>query len=315
MRAKLLVYLKGMAMGAADVVPGVSGGTIAFITGIYEQLLDALANMPQAALLLLKGRVKQAWALAHVNFLLILFAGILTSIVSLARLITWLLEHHGIAVWSFFFGLVLVSCYFVGREIKRWNWARYVFFAFGTIAAWYITVASPVNWGHHPLSIFLAGAIAICAMILPGISGSFLLLLMGLYTYILNAVKNFDLSVVLVFALGCAFGLLAFAKVLKAALQHYRDLTLALLTGFMLGSLNKIWPWKQTVTWFAAPNSAPKPVLQENILPWNYAQISGQDTQLLLAITMAILAVLLVVIIEWFAQRKVKSSDSVVLDQ
>lgn len=315
MRAKLLVFLKGMAMGAADVVPGVSGGTIAFITGIYEQLLDALANMPQAALLLLKGRVKQAWALAHVNFLLILFAGILTSIVSLARLITWLLEHHGIAVWSFFFGLVLVSCYFVGREIKRWNWARYVFFAFGTIAAWYITVASPINWGHDPLSIFLAGAIAICAMILPGISGSFLLLLMGLYTYILNAVKNFDLSVMLVFALGCAFGLLAFAKVLKAALQHYRDLTLALLTGFMLGSLNKIWPWKQTVTWFTAPNSAPKPVLQENILPWNYAQISGQDTQLLLAIAMAVLAVLLVITIEWFAQRKVKSSDSVVLGQ
>lgn len=315
MRAKLLVLLKGMAMGAADVVPGVSGGTIAFITGIYEQLLDALANMPQAALLLLKGRVKQAWALAHVNFLLILFAGILTSIVSLARLITWLLEHHGIAVWSFFFGLVLVSCYFVGREIKRWNWARYVFFAFGTIAAWYITVASPINWGHDPLSIFLAGAIAICAMILPGISGSFLLLLMGLYTYILNAVKNFDLSVMLVFALGCAFGLLAFAKVLKAALQHYRDVTLALLTGFMLGSLNKIWPWKQTVTWFTAPNSAPKPVLQENILPWNYAQISGQDTQLLLAIAMAVLAVLLVITIEWFAQRKVKSSDSVVLGQ
>lgn len=313
MRAKLLVYLKGMAMGAADVVPGVSGGTIAFITGIYEQLLDALANMPQAALLLLKGRVKQAWTLAHVNFLLILFAGILTSIVSLARLITWLLEHHGIAVWSFFFGLVLVSCYFVGREIKRWNWARYVFFAFGTIAAWYITVASPINWGHDPLSIFLAGAIAICAMILPGVSGSFLLLLMGLYTYILNAVKNFDLSVMLVFALGCAFGLLAFAKVLKAALQHYRDVTLALLTGFMLGSLNKIWPWKKTVTWFTAPNSAPKPIVQENILPWNYAQISGQETQLLLAVAMAVLAVLLVVTIEWFAQRKIKSSDAVVL--
>lgn len=315
MRAKVLIYLKGVAMGAADVVPGVSGGTIAFITGIYGQLLDALANMPRAALLLLRGRVKQAWALAHVNFLLILFAGILTSIVSLARLITWLLEHHGIAVWSFFFGLVLVSCYFVGRDIKRWNWARYVFFVLGAAAAWYITVASPINWGHDPLSIFFAGAIAICAMILPGISGSFLLLLMGLYSYILDAVKSFDLSVMVVFALGCAFGLLAFAKVLKTALQHYRDVTLALLTGFMLGSLNKIWPWKQTLTWFTAPNSAPKPVLQENILPWNYAQISGQDTQLLLAIAMAVLAVLLVITIEWFAQRKVKSSDSVVLGQ
>lgn len=298
-------------MGAADVVPGVSGGTIAFITGIYEQLLDALANMPQAALLLLKGKVKQAWALAHANFLLTLFAGILTSVLSLARLITWLLEHQGIAVWSFFFGLVLISCYFVGREIRRWNWIRYVFFALGTAAAWYITVAAPVHWGHDSLSIFFAGAIAICAMILPGISGSFLLLLMGLYTFILDALKSFDLSVILVFALGCAFGLLAFAKVLKAALQHYRDVTLALLTGFMLGSLNKVWPWKQTLTWFTAPNSAPKPVLQENILPWNYAQISGQDAHMLLAIAMAVLAVFLVVAIEWIAQRKTKCSDSV----
>jgi len=310
-KSKVLVYLKGVAMGAADVVPGVSGGTIAFITGIYEQLLGALANMPQAALLLLQGKVKQAWALAHANFLLTLFAGILTSVLSLARLITWLLEHQGIAVWSFFFGLVLISCYFVGREIRRWNWIRYVSFALGTAAAWYITVAAPVNWGHDSLSIFFAGAIAICAMILPGISGSFLLLLMGLYTFILDALKSFDLSVILVFALGCAFGLLAFAKVLKAALQHYRDVTLALLTGFMLGSLNKVWPWKQTLTWFTAPNSAPKPVLQENILPWNYAQISGQDAHMLLAIAMAVLAVFLVVAIEWIAQRKTKFSDSV----
>lgn len=315
MRAKVLIYLKGVAMGAADVVPGVSGGTIAFITGIYGQLLDALANMPQAAVLLLKGRVKQAWAVAHINFLLILFAGVLTSIVSLARLITWLLEHHSIAVWSFFFGLVLISCYFVGREIERWNWARYVFFVLGTLAAWYITIASPISWGHDSVSIFFAGAIAICAMILPGISGSFLLLLMGLYTFILDAVKNFDLSVILVFALGCVFGLLVFARILKTALQHYRDVTLALLTGFMLGSLNKVWPWKQTLTWFTAPNSAPKPLLQENILPWNYAQISGQDTHLFLAVVMAVSAVFLVVAIEWFAQRKVKSSDSVVLGQ
>jgi len=190
-------------MGAADVVPGVSGGTVAFITGIYDELLGALSRIPEAALLLLKGQVKQAWQLANANFLLILFSGVLLSILSLARVITWLLETQPIALWSFFFGLILVSCYLVGRDIQRWQISRWLAFTAGAGFAWWITVASPVAWGHDPLSLFFAGAIAICAMILPGISGSFILLLMGLYPTVLLAVKQLDLSVLLVFAGGC----------------------------------------------------------------------------------------------------------------
>src|SRR5690554_1575815 len=212
-----------MAMGAADVVPGVSGGTIAFISGIYGQLLDALAKMPAGLLLLLKGRVREAWSLVHANFLLVLLAGILTSILTLARLIVWLLEHQAIPLWSFFFGLILISCWVVGREIKRWNLRALLAFAVGALAAWYITVAAPLNWGQDYLSLFFAGAIAICAMILPGISGSFLLLLMGLYHFVLDAVQRLDLGVIAVFSLGCAFGLLGFARLLRAALNRFHD--------------------------------------------------------------------------------------------
>lgn len=268
-------------MGAADVVPGVSGGTVAFITGIYDELLGALSRVPEAVLLLLKGQIKNAWQLANANFLLILFAGILFSVFSLARLITWLLETQPIALWSFFFGLILVSCYLVGRDIQRWNLSRWLAFAVGAGFAWWITVASPIAWGHDPLSLFVAGAIAICAMILPGISGSFILVLMGLYPTILLAVKQFQLSVLLVFAGGCLFGLLAFARILQAALQRFRDVTLALLTGIMFGSLNKVWPWKQTISWRTDSHGVEVPVLQDNLSPWHFADMFQVDAQLM----------------------------------
>jgi len=288
-------------MGAADVVPGVSGGTVAFITGIYDELLGALSRIPEAALLLFKGQVKQAWQLANANFLLILFSGILLSVLSLARVITWLLETQPIALWSFFFGLILVSCYLVGRDIQRWHLSRWLAFAVGAGFAWWITVASPVTWGHDPLSLFFAGAIAICAMILPGISGSFILLLMGLYPTVLLAVKQLDLSVLVVFAGGCLFGLLAFARVLQAALQRFRDLTLALLTGIMFGSLNKVWPWKQTLTWRTDSQGVEVPLLQENILPWHYAELFQSNPQLLSAVLLMLCGIVLVVGIERYA--------------
>ncbi len=307
MKKYLLLYLKGIAMGAADVVPGVSGGTIAFISGIYGQLLDALAKMPQGIVLLLKGRVREAWALVHANFLLVLLAGILTSILTLARLIVWLLEHQAIPLWSFFFGLILISCWVVGREIKRWNLRALLAFAVGALAAWYITVAAPLSWGQDYLSLFFAGAIAICAMILPGISGSFLLLLMGLYHFVLGAVKNLELGVIAVFALGCAFGLLGFARILRFALQRFHDVTLALLTGVMLGSLNKVWPWKQITSFYT--NSAGEQVAlnQANLLPWQFAELTGQDAQLLLAVLLAVAGFGLVLLLEMFARKKVQS--------
>lgn len=307
MKRYVLLYLKGMAMGAADVVPGVSGGTIAFISGIYGQLLDALAKMPQGVILLLKGRAREAWALVHANFLLVLLAGILTSILTLARLIVWLLEHQAVPLWSFFFGLILISCWMVGREIKQWNLAGLLAFAVGAVIAWYITVAAPLSWGQDYLSLFFAGAIAICAMILPGISGSFLLLLMGLYHFVLGAVKNLELGVILVFALGCVFGLLGFARVLRFALNRFHDVTLALLTGFMLGSLNKVWPWKQTTSFYTNSEGQQVALQQANLLPWQFAEATGQDAQLLLALLLAGAGLGLVVLLELLARKKTKN--------
>lgn len=296
-------------MGAADVVPGVSGGTIAFISGVYGQLLLALSSLPGAALLLFKGQLKAAWTHAQANFLLVLFGGILTSILSFARLISWLLEHQPIAIWSFFFGLVLISCFYVARDIRRWNWSRWLAFAVGTLLAWYITVAAPVNWGHDLPSIFLAGAIAICAMLLPGVSGSFLLLLMGLYGYILSAVKNLELGIIVVFALGCACGLLLFARLLKLLLDSFRDVTLALLTGFMLGSLNKVWPWRQTIEWAQKPGGEQIAMRQEKLWPWEYLSSTGDEPQLLLAIALAVAAAVLVFALERFARRMPNKVD------
>ena len=308
MKNYLLLFGKGMAMGAADVVPGVSGGTVAFITGIYDELLRSIASVPEALVQLLRGRVAKAWQLANVNFLLVLFAGILTSVFSLARLITWLLSEHPIPVWSFFFGLILVSSHLVAREIARWNWTRVLSFVLGIAFAWWITVAAPVQWGSDPLSLFLAGAIAICAMILPGISGSFLLLLMGLYGVVLGAVKSLDVAVLAVFAAGCLVGILSFSRLLSWLLARYRDLTLAFLTGLMLGSLNKVWPWKHTLTWRTDSHGQQVPLLQENLWPSQYVSQAGQDSQWLLALLLAVVGVVLVLGLEWLAGRRQQSA-------
>jgi putative membrane protein len=304
MRNYFLLFAKGIAMGAADVVPGVSGGTIAFISGIYDELLRSIAAVPGALRDLVRGNLRQAWQTANANFLLVLLAGILGSVFSLARGITWLLEHQPIAIWSFFFGLIVVSTWLVGREISRWNWPSWLSFTLGALFAWWITVAAPMQWGHDPLSLFFAGAIAICAMILPGISGSFLLVLMGLYSFVLDAVKGLDLAVLLVFAAGCACGLLSFARLLSWMLNHLRNLTLTFLVGLMLGSLNKVWPWKETLTWRTDSHGQLQPLLQSNLLPGSYADMSGQDPQLLLAVLLALGGVALVLGLEWVAKRQ-----------
>lgn len=308
MNKHILLFAKGIAMGAADVVPGVSGGTVAFISGIYDELLRSIASVPAALGMLLRGRVLAAWQAANATFLLILLAGILTSVLSLARVITFLLEEHPIPVWSFFFGLILVSAHLVAREIQRWNWSRFVSFAIGTAFAYWITVASPVQWGTDSLSIFFAGSIAICAMILPGISGSFILLLLGLYPFILGAVKGLDINVLMLFASGCLVGIVSFAGLLRWLLVRWRDLTLALLTGLMLGSLNKLWPWKETLTWQADSHGQQVPLLQTNLLPGRFAEVSGQDPQLLLAILLALGGILLVLGLEWLAGRRQQST-------
>ncbi|WGL62741.1 DUF368 domain-containing protein [Pseudomonas sp. CW003PS] len=308
MKKYFLLYAKGLAMGAADVVPGVSGGTIAFISGIYDELLRSIARVPEATLSLLRGRIRDAWQMVNATFLLVLLCGIMTSILSFARLITYLMAQHPIPLWSFFFGLILVSTYVVGREIGRWNWTRVLSFALGLAFAYWITVAAPMQWGSDLQTLFLAGAIAICAMILPGISGSFILLLLGLYSVVLGAVKELDLLVLAVFASGCLVGILSFARLLSWLLSRWRDLSLAFLTGLMLGSLNKVWPWKEVVSWRLDSKGEQVPLLESNLLPGQFADISGQDPQLLLAVVLAVGGIALVLGLEWLASRL--SADS-----
>lgn len=263
-----LLVLKGMGMGAADVVPGVSGGTIAFIVGIYQELLDSIKSINKSSLkLLFTGKLAGFWKEINGNFLLSIVAGIGISVFSLAKLITWLLDTHPILVWSFFFGLVMASIYFVSKDIKSWNWKTILSYVLGIAVAYYITVTTPAETPNNLLFIFLCGAIAICAMILPGISGSFILVLLGKYFYIMEAVKTLNIAVMLVFISGAVIGITSFSRVLSFALRKYHDLTIAVLAGFMLGSLNKVWPWKTTIETYIDSHGVVKPLIEENILP------------------------------------------------
>ncbi len=244
----LMLSVKGMCMGAADVVPGVSGGTIAFITGIYDELINSIKSINAASLkMFFTGKWGEFWKMINGNFLLFLLAGIGISVFSLAKIITWLLVAYPVLVWSFFFGLVLASTWFVGKDVKERNWKTGLGFLLGAALAFYITVATPAETPSHFLFIFLCGAIAICAMILPGISGSFILVLLGKYFFIMEAVKTLDLKVIAIFGIGACVGITSFSRLLSYALSHMRNITLAVLSGFMLGSLNKVWPWKETI--------------------------------------------------------------------
>ena len=260
-----MLVLKGMSMGAADVVPGVSGGTIAFIVGIYDELINSIKSINlHAGRLLCKGRLREFWKTINGNFLFFLLLGIGISVFSLAKLITYLLETEPVLVWSFFFGLVLASTWFVSKDIKEWNWKTVSGFLVGAVVAFYITVATPTETPSNLFFIFFCGVIAICAMILPGISGSFILVLLGKYFYIMEAVETLDLVVLGVFAVGCFLGITSFSHVLSYALRRFRNVTLAVLSGFMLGSLNKVWPWKAQVKELVEGQTI---VVEQNVLP------------------------------------------------
>lgn len=260
--------LKGMAMGAADVVPGVSGGTIAFIVGIYDELINSIKSINGESLkLFFTGKWIAFCKQINAAFLFSIILGIGISIFSLAKVITWLLTDHPVLVWAFFFGLVLASTWFVSKDIKEWNWKTILAFIVGAAVAYYITVATPAETSTNLLFIFLCGAIAICAMILPGISGSFILVLLGKYFFIMEAVKTFNIKIILVFAAGALIGITTFSRLLSFALKHFRNITLSVLTGFMLGSLNKVWPWKETVQTYVDSHGVVKPLVETNILP------------------------------------------------
>ncbi|WP_224994507.1 DUF368 domain-containing protein [Cesiribacter sp. SM1] len=295
----ILLYLKGAGMGAADVVPGVSGGTIAFITGIYEELLDSIKSFNLDALQLLKqGQFKGLWQHINGTFLVVLLAGVFTSLLTLSRLITWLLATYPIQLWSFFFGLIIISAILVTKEIRKWNAAVVIAGIIGIAIAYVITVVSPGQTPDDLWFIFIAGAIAICAMILPGISGSFILLLLVKYEFILNAVKELNIPVIIVFGLGCVTGLLSFARVVSWLLDRYYNVAVALLAGFMIGSLNKVWPWKVVTEYYMDSKGIQKPLVTESVWPTTYAISTGQQAHVLWAVLFAALGILLVVGIE-----------------
>ena len=275
-------------MGAADVIPGVSGGTIAFISGIYGELLDSIKSINLVTLkLLLTGKFAEFWKAVNGTFLLSLVTGIAISIISLAKGLKYLLDNYPILVWSFFFGLVVASTIYVARTITKWNLGTVASGIAGIIIAYIITVITPAEANTTYWFIFLSGAIAICAMILPGISGSFILVLLGMYKFILEAVGNLELAVIFTFIAGAAIGIISFSNVLSWLLKKYHNLTIALLSGFMIGSLNKVWPWKEVVKTFTDRHGEIKPLIEENILPGTYEQITGNQSFIFEAIALA----------------------------
>nr|WP_283102870.1 DUF368 domain-containing protein [Shewanella abyssi] len=293
-----------MAMGAADVVPGVSGGTIAFITGILDQLLDSIKKIRPSLFSVIKEQGIKA-AFMHINgpFLVCVFGGILTSILTLAKLITYLLHAHPIPVWSFFFGLIVISVVHMLKQVKGFTLGRLALFVIGVVIAWGITMLNPIALEMTYLNVFLGGCIAITAMILPGISGSFILLLLGLYTSVMGAVKGFDIAIMATFAAGAATGLLSFSHVLSLLLRKYHDATLVFLTGLMLGTLGKIWPWKEVLSFRENSKGEMVPLDERILSPLQYEQLTGQPSLLAYAVVAMLAGILVVWGLEKFAQR------------
>jgi len=306
-RNYLLLILRGCAMGAADVVPGVSGGTIAFITGIYEELIDSIKNIDlQALKLLFRLQWTAFWKKINGSFLLAVVTGIAISIFSLAKLMTWLLDHHPIYIWSFFFGLIIASSVLVSKEIRKWNPAAILSLLAGAAAAFGITTMTPASTPDAWWFIVLAGAIAICAMILPGISGAFILLLLGKYTFILGAVSGLNIGVLLLFAAGAVAGIISFSHLLSWLLKNHHTVTVAVLTGFMIGSLNKVWPWKETLSTYLDSHGLEKPLQEANILPQRYEALTGQEALTGEALLMCIAGFLLIWTIELIGKKRQK---------
>jgi len=296
----VVIGIKGLAMGAADVVPGVSGGTIAFISGIYDELIDSIDSINLTNIKLLKtDGITAFFKAVNGQFLISLFLGIGISVLSLARLFKYLLETKPILVWAFFFGLVLASIVFIAKQIKKWNILAVILLLIGIGIAYYITIIPAIgSASNSPLFLIFAGALAICAMILPGISGAFILLLLGAYKPTIDAINNHEYKNIAYLAIGAIVGLLSFAKVLKWLFKNYKNATLAILTGFVIGSLNKIWPWKEVLQ-SVVINGKTKILQEKSISPFTV-----ENNNLTAAILLAILGFLLIVVLEKLGNKK-----------
>ncbi|MEM1138058.1 MAG: DUF368 domain-containing protein [Bacteroidota bacterium] len=316
----LIVSLKGIAMGAADVVPGVSGGTIAFISGIYEELLESIDNLNLGFFKIWKtDGFKTAWNSINGNFLISLFLGIGISITSLARIIKWLLILKPELLWAFFFGLVLASIIYVAKQITTWSTRAIIVIVIASAVSYYITQAEPFASPDSPAYLLFCGFIAIIAMILPGISGAFILLILGAYQTAIDTIDflmeglstgNWDLLKtglinISILGIGAIVGIKVFSRALNWLFKHRKNITLAALTGFMVGSLNKIWPWKETLTTRVNSEGITVPVLQKSVLPNEF----DGDPQVMYSIGLMLVGFLSIIVLEYLGSKNHKNAN------
>lgn len=293
------LYLSGFAMGSADLVPGVSGGTIALIVGVYEELIHSIKHVSgKVVKLALKGNITAAIKEVPFRFLLPLGLGLLSAVISLAKLLEWLLLNYPIFVWSFFFGLVVASVWLVGKRVHSWSQQTLIALITGTIAAYFIVGLVPVETPATLPAFFLSGAIAICAMILPGVSGSFLLIIMGKYSQILSAVSDRNFIVLGTVATGAIIGLSLFSRLLSWLFAKYHDIMMAVLTGVMLGSLRKLWPWKEVIQTYFDSHGVELPLVEKNILPPAY------DSSFFFSLLIALIGVVLITFLSKFESEE-----------
>lgn len=292
-------FFSGFAMGSADIVPGVSGGTVALILGIYEQLLASIKGVTSESLkLVLQGKIAEAWKSVPFSFLVPLALGIFSAIIVLSSTLEYLLANQPVPTWSFFFGLIVASVVVVSKRVKKWNMTLLTTLVLAAIGAFYLVNLVPVQTPATPLAFFISGVIAICAMILPGISGSFILILLGKYEQVLGAVSNGDILTLVLVMVGAVVGLGVFSRVLTWLFQHYHDATIAALTGFMFGSLRKIWPWKEVVLTRVNSHGIEEPIVTANVLP------TSLSTEIFIAAALVCFAIALVFYIESFSKKK-----------
>jgi putative membrane protein len=296
---RLLLFLRGVAMGAVDLVPGISAGTIAFVTGIYEELIHAIKSFNLDALKTLKNQgFVAAWHHINGEFLLILLSGILFSLFTLAGLMRYFLEVFPLQLWSFFIGLIIASVIYLLRQHRPQKLFEFVLLGVGIVVAYSLSISSAVSVEGTYLSLFLAGSIALCAMILPGISGSFILVLLGLYPVFINALVNVELDFLLTFAAGGVIGLMLFSRLLSWLLDHYKNAVIANMCGFLIGSLSILWPWKQVTSSVVSATGSLQVTGSTNLSPQSYQDIVGQDPYTLACVILCLSGLFIVLTIE-----------------
>ena len=306
----LLLYIKGLAMGAADVVPGVSGGTIAFVTGIYIELINTIKSVNLRALQTLKSEgIGAAWRFINGRFIVILLAGIFTSLFSLAQFMQYLLVEHPLLLWSFFTGLIVGSVIYLLRQNPLRSTHEKLLFFVGIGIAYGISISPPVVLEGTAVTMFLAGSIALCAMILPGISGSFILVLLGLYAVFIGAIANLQIDILTAFALGGIVGLMLFSRLLSWLLARFETLVIATMCGFLIGSLSIIWPWKLVTSSMTTDSGKVLVLSTDNLMPSEFLGLTGGDPQTFLCTVMFVFALSAVMGLDYFAKSKLESTQ------